>query len=37
MTTLTNHEEVQETAGLQDSNEELFINGIIGYATRLGI
>ena len=37
LTTLTEHEKVAEISGVQDSNEDLFINGIVGFATRLGI
>lgn len=37
LTTLTEHEKVPKISGLQDSSEDLFINGIVGFATRLGI
>ena len=34
LTTLTEHEKAHEKAGLQDSSEGLFINGIMGFASR---
>lgn len=37
LTTLTEHGEAQEQDVLQDSDEGLFINGIVGFASRLGI
>lgn len=37
LTTLTEHEKVQKTAGSQDFIEDLFINGIVGIASRIGI
>lgn len=37
LTTLADHEKAHEQADLQDSNEGLFISGIVGFASRLGI
>ena len=37
MTTLTGHEKACKDADLQDSREELFVNGIVGFASRIGL
>lgn len=37
LTTLTGDEKLQKTGDSQDFNEDLFINGIIGIAGRMGI
>lgn len=37
LTTLTEHEKPCETADLQDIRQNLFVNGIVEFATRLGI
>lgn len=37
LTTWTEHENPHEQADLQDSSERLFINGIVDFASRLGI
>ncbi len=36
-TTLTDHEKACKNADLQDSREELFVNGIVGLASRIGL
>lgn len=35
--TLTDHEKAIKQADLPDSSEGLFVNGIVGFASRLGI
>lgn len=37
LTTLTENEKARKQADLPDSSEGMFINGIVGFASRLGI
>ena len=37
LTTLTEHEKPCESADLQDIRQDLFVNGVVEFANRLGI